>query len=155
NPVERNRALRRNEAGKVGGSAKGEPRHVGPVLARRDYGEAVDVSRNDMAAELIADLERPFEVDTPAHPPMPGRGHVQGLGGRVGGEECAVAVFSTRHGGQAHAVAGDRSPDVDTFGSVAAGDGKANEILPARLDRNHLANIGNDAGEHYFALNAA
>src|SRR6516225_323802 len=53
-----------------------------------------------------------------------------------------------RNHGQAHAAASDRGADVDGIRIIARGDLETDEALRARLDRNHLANVGHDAGKH-------
>src|SRR5215467_16134717 len=109
---------------------------------------------DDVPAELIADLERAFEIDARAPPPAANRGHPQRLGGGIDGKPGAVALLSARDHGQAHAAAGDRGADVDRLRIIATGDLETGEPLRARLDRNHLANVGHDAGEHLtFSLN--
>ena len=52
------------------------------VRSSRDdeLGDAVDMARDDMAAELVADLQRAFEIEPRALLPGAGRGHPQGLG---------------------------------------------------------------------------
>src|SRR5262245_6624007 len=103
---------------------------------------------DDMSAELVADPEGALEIDAyPASPPAD-RGHTQRLGGGIDGEPAAVAVASPPDHSQAHAAAGDGGADVDGIGIVAAGDPQAGESLGPRLDRNHLSDVGNDAGEH-------
>ena len=111
-------------------------------------GEAVGVTGDDVAAELVADLERALEVDPGAAPPAPDRGEPQRLGGGIDREPGAIAVLAARDHGEAHAAAGDRGADRDGVGIVAAGDPEPREPLRARLDRDHLADVGDDAGEH-------
>src|SRR5262249_14207754 len=103
---------------------------------------------DDVPAELIADLERAFEIDARAPLPAANRGHPQRLGGGIDGKPGAVALLSARDHGQAHAAAGDRGADVDRLRIIATGDLETGEPLRARLDRNHLANVGHDAGKH-------
>ena len=80
--------------------------------------------------------------------PVADRGDAQRLGGGIDREPGAVAVPAARDDGEAHPAAGDRGADGDGVGIVAAGDLEPREPLRARLDRNHLADVGDDAGEH-------
>ena len=65
--------LVRDETHQLARRAQREPRHVGQVLARDQLGDAVDVAGDDMAAELVADLQRAFEIEPacPASSPRP------------------------------------------------------------------------------------
>src|SRR5262249_61277327 len=64
------------------------------------------------------------------------------------GKKAGVPARAPRPGGEAAPAAGDRGADRDRVGIVAAGDLEAGEPLRPRLDRDHLADIGDDAGEH-------
>src|SRR5262245_2732326 len=103
---------------------------------------------DDVSTELIADLERAFEIDARAPLPTAHRGRPQRLGGGIDGEPGAVALLAARDHGQAHATAGDRGADADGLRIIATGDLETGEPLPPRLDRNPLADVGHDAGKH-------
>ena len=47
-----------------------EPRHVGQIVARDDGGDAVGMAGDDMAAEFVADFQRPFEIEPGADVPV-------------------------------------------------------------------------------------
>ena len=103
---------------------------------------------DDVPAEFIANLERAFQIDARAPPPVPYRGQAQCLGGGLDREPAAIALLAARDDGQAYAAAGNRRAGADAVRTIAAGDCKAREPLRPRFDRRHLANIGDDAGEH-------
>src|SRR5262249_21200286 len=63
-------------------------------------------------------------------------------------EPGAGALLARRAHGHGDAAAGDRGADGDRVRIIAAGDLETDEALRARLDRNHLANVGHDAGKH-------
>ena len=92
-------------------------------------GKAVGMAGDDVAAELVADLERALEIDARARSPAPTRGHAQRLGGGIDREPGAVAVPAARDHGEAHAAAGDRGADGDGVRIVAAGDLEPREPL--------------------------
>src|SRR4029453_19205834 len=103
---------------------------------------------DDMSAEFIANLERAFQVDARAPPPSPYRGQAQRLGGGFDREPAAIAFLAACDDGQTYAAAGNRRPDGDAVRIIAAGNCEAGEPLRPRFDRSHLADIGDDAGEH-------
>ena len=61
--VERDRALGGDETHQLSRRAQRQPRHVGQVFARDKLGDAVDVTGDDMPAELVAHLQRAFEIE--------------------------------------------------------------------------------------------
>ncbi len=63
NTVERDRALRRDEAGSAAGTRNDQPRHLGQVFAGDEFGNAVDMAADHMAAEFVAKAQRAFEVE--------------------------------------------------------------------------------------------
>ena len=129
--------------------AQVEPRHVGQIVTADDNGDAVDMAGNDMAAEFVADFQRPLEIEPGADTPMPCRGHAQGLGGGVDLEPGPAAGHAGSDHGEAHAVAGDRCAVDDAGAFVAAGDAQPVQLaLRGRRQRNNLANVGDNAGEH-------
>src|ERR1700730_12833615 len=96
---------------------------------------------DDVAAKLVADLERALEVGPGAALPSPDCGEAQRLGGGIDGKPGAVAILAARDRSEAHAAAGDRGADGDGVGIVAAGDLEPREHLGARLDPDHLADV--------------
>ena len=61
-----------------------------------DYaGDAVDVPRHDMPAQLVAGLERTLEVDALARPPVAQRGLAQRFVGDVDLEQAAAPRRAT------------------------------------------------------------
>ena len=101
-----------------------------------------------VAAEFVADFQRALEIDARAPPPAADRRQAQRLGGGVHRKPAEVALLAARDHGQADAAAGDRCADADAVRIIAAGDREARQPLRARFDRNHLADAGDDAGEH-------
>src|SRR5262249_10262242 len=110
--------------------------------------EAVGMAGDDVSAEFIAKLERALEIDARAFLPATDRGHPQRLGGGFDDEPGAGALLAMGDHSQAHAAAGNRDADVGGIRTIATGDLETVEPLRARLDRNHLANVGHDAGKH-------
>ena len=79
-------------------------------LAREDGGRAVDMAGHEMAAELISERERPFEIDAAPLPPEP-RVVRERFVGDIDGKARAFALcLGDIDDGEATAVAGDRSP---------------------------------------------
>src|SRR6185437_12944143 len=102
------------EAGELARGRELEPRHVGQIVTRDDAGNTVRVPRHDMAAQLVADLQRPLEIELRPDGPVPGRGHTQGLGSGIDVEPgllsgALAALDAGCHYRQADAVAGDGS----------------------------------------------
>ena len=85
------------------GARKREPRHVGQVLARDQLGDAVGMAGHDMAAKLVADLERAFEIEPRALPPAARRGHPQRLGRGIDRKPGAAALLAGLDHGEADA----------------------------------------------------
>ena len=113
-----------------------------------DIGEAVDMAGDQMAAKFVAQLERALEIDVRAVPPAADGGDAQRLGRGVDRKPGAAILLAGADHRHADAGAGDRGA-FDQFGArIAAGDGDAVQIVGARLDRPHLAHVGDDAGEH-------
>ena len=114
---------------------------------------------DNVAAELIADSERPLEIEPGADIPMPGRGHAKRLGGSIDVEPGLVdrgligrslAAFHTRTDhSQADAVTGDRGAIGNGCAIVAAGNAQAMQLpLRRRRQCNDLADIGDNSGKH-------
>jgi hypothetical protein len=117
----------------------------------RDHlGQPVDMARDDMAAELVADPERAFEIDPVPRLPGRGAGADVGLRDRLGRdvdlEPGAAGGGAAVGDGQADAVAGDRGAERDRLGRVAAGDARVQ--VAAILETLDPADVGDDAREH-------
>ena len=83
-----------------------------------------------------------------AVPPAADGGDAQRLGRGVDRKPGAAILFAGADHRHADAGTGDRGA-LDQFGArIAAEDGDAVQIVGARLDRPHLAHVGDDAGEH-------
>ena len=61
--VERDRAFFRDEARQLRRRLEDEARHVALIVALDDFRHAIDVSADQMSAELVAELQRPLEID--------------------------------------------------------------------------------------------
>ncbi len=78
------------------------------------------------------------------------RGHTQRLGGGIDIEPGLFALDAGGDDGEADAVAGDRSAVGDGRAVVAARDAQAVQLaLRRRRQGGYLADIGDDASEHY------
>src|SRR5204863_2987750 len=108
-----------------------------------DAAYAVHVTGHDMSAQLLAGLECALQVDAPTGLPRAQRRAAQRLVGDVDLEDAADGRGSNLGGREAGAVAGDRGPDREALGLVAAADREA--PFPARQE---LADIGDEASEH-------
>ena len=93
-------------------------------------------------------LERALEVEPGAVAPRPDGGDGERLGGGIGRKPGAAVLLAGADHREAHAVAGDRGAVGDAGAVIAAGDLQAPQIVGTRMDRDHLADIGDDAGEH-------
>ena len=90
NAVERDRALGRDEPGEVGRHPEAEAARVALPLDRDDLGQPVDVPRDDVPAQFVAEPERPLQVDARARPPGSQGGALERLGGGLDHEPpCA------------------------------------------------------------------
>src|SRR5262245_29654822 len=98
-----------------------------------------------MATQLIAELERQFEVEPAALPPVA----EVGLGQTLAGNFHREPVLALVDHGQATARAGNRRANGDRRHVVPGADNEAAvSRLAARSDGGDLADIGDDAGEH-------
>ena len=79
-----------------GRRAQREPRHVGQVLARENFGDAVDMAGDDMAAQLVAELEGAFEIDAGAVAPAADSGQPQRFGRGVDRKPGAAVLLAGR-----------------------------------------------------------
>ena len=103
------------------------------------------MARNDMTAQLIPHLQRPFKVQTLANLPIGQVGFRHGLGADFDVKPVARRSAQRDHG-QADAFAGDRSANVDAAGVISGADPGAQITLLLQLQ--YLAHIGDNAGEH-------
>ena len=89
-----------------------EARRLAEVVALHDRRDPVDMAAHHVSRQLVAELERPFEIDAPADVPLRGGGDVERLRRRVDLEHGLAALGAVaRHHGHADAVAGDRAAD--------------------------------------------
>ena len=107
-----------------------------------DLGDGIDMAGDDMAAELVAEPQRPFEVEARALCHMAG-----GVRAWVSAETSTAnqssPLSTTVRQTPEQAIEAPRS----TRGHViAAGDGQAQ--VAALLDAADGADVGDDAGEH-------
>ena len=145
--VERHRTLGGDEAREFARGSQLESRHVGQIIARDDGRDTVGMAGDDMAAELVADFQRPFEVEPGADMPVSCRCHGEGFGGGVDLEPGPAPGRAGANDGEAHAAAGDRSAVDDAGMLVAAGDAQPMQPpLRRRRQRRDLANVGDYAG---------
>ena len=109
------------------------------------FGDAVDMAGDDMAAELVADFIGPFEIDRIANFPVAQRRLRQGFA-RGRDREPAIlrrALVDHRHAG---ARAGDRGAHLDGRDIVM---GRDHDMRVAALfDVPDLADIGDNSREH-------
>ena len=61
-----------------------------------EFGEPVDMAADHMAAELVAEPQRAFEIELGAAPPVCGGGHAQRLGRGIDGEGGPVCRLRPR-----------------------------------------------------------
>ena len=109
--------------------AQHEARHVGHVLARDHAGDAVDMAGDQMAAELVAEFERPLEIDARAVAPAPDRGDAQRLRGGIDRKPGAAVLLAGADHRQADAGAGDRGALLQFGARIGAGDGQPMQIV--------------------------
>ena len=145
--VERDRSLLGDVFGEIGGRFEFETHHRIEGRARDDPRDAVDMAGDHMAAELVADLQRTFEIEAGAGPPAAGRRARQRLGADIDLEPCPVAVAADADSGEAWPRTGDRSAERDRIPRIGAGDPDAPQGA-ARLDRDDFPDIGDETGEH-------
>ena len=111
-----------NRASSVGASSRKRtlsPSGQSSAIRRK----AVDMARDQMAAELVAKRQGPLEIDARAVLPAPSVVRGQGLVGDVDLEHGAGAFAEPGHC-EAAAVAGDRGALDEAGGVVVAGDAK-------------------------------
>src|SRR5436305_1948075 len=115
-----------------------EMRHAIEGTPRDDRRHTVDMTRDDMAAELIADFERAFEIEPRAGSPLAGSRAHECLGGGIDLEGRAVARLPDRDRRETGPGTGDRRTDRNCVSGIIAGDADAPEIA-AIFRREHLA----------------
>src|SRR5580692_5605732 len=97
-------------------------RHTVEIAPRQDPGHSIDMAAHHMAAELIADLQRPLEVDMSPRPPLPERRDGKRLGAEVESERRTFTPRLDTNHGEARARIGDRSTQSNASGVVGAHD---------------------------------
>src|ERR1700722_1045715 len=97
-------------------------RHAVEIAPRQDLGDSIDMAADHMAAELVADLQRPLEVDAPPRPPLPERRDCKRLGAEVESERRTFTPRLDANNGEARARIGDRSAQGNGSGVVSARD---------------------------------
>ncbi len=113
-------------------------------IRSRDRGETVDMARDEMTAELVAERQGPLEIDAGAFLPAAERGAGGGLVGHIDLEDGAASAPSSRRShGEAAAVAGDGGAERQARGLVMARDAK-----PRAVARGKRAYVADNAGEH-------
>ncbi len=95
-----------------------------------------------MAAELIAHAQGPFQIDPGALAPAAERRPGQGFR-RYVNTEPAFALLDHR---EAHALAGNRSADIDGRSGIVRANDEMGIAPPFRLP--YGANVGHDTGKH-------
>src|SRR5271165_1557511 len=78
-PVERDRALDRDEFRQVLWCAKRKMRHAVEIAPGKNLRRSVDVAANHVTAKLVAHFQRTLEIDTAPCPPSPKRRDREGL----------------------------------------------------------------------------
>src|SRR5262249_62022276 len=73
----------------------------------------------------------------------------QGFGGSVYREPGAIALDAGSHDGETDTIAGDRGTVCDPDAVIATGYLQAPQVVGPGMDSNPLADIGDDAGEHF------
>ena len=124
-------------------------------LMLHDLGDAIDMARDQMAAQFVANLQRAFQIDALAGLPAARQGLRQRLRRRLDMEDAArlaIAARRERRDREAHARAGDRGADVDAGRVKRAGDRQPAQVfagLPGLCDH---ADGFDDACEHHAIL---
>src|SRR5690606_15794848 len=117
-----------------------------------DPADRIDVARDDVAAHLVAELERGLEIDAAAFAPHAPGGARDRLGRDIHSEPGALRAVlrlpkrAAIDHGQAYARAGDRSADGDCVRIEWAGDRHVQ--VAAWFDLADGADGGDDASEH-------
>ena len=128
--------------------AQAEADRLAFLLAGDDLGHAIDMARDDVAAQFVADLERPLEIEPCPLNPCVGRGQAErffpGLDLEPAGVRANVWQGDDR---QARAGTGDGGTDLDR-GRIVGGFDAEPLALRQRLDPGDPADIGDDPREH-------
>src|SRR5688572_28618882 len=140
--VERYRSLGRDKGCERGICRDGQAGRIALRGNRLDPADAVDVAGDDGAAQLVADPERPLEIEPALFGPHARSGTSPSLRGDVDGEPASALVDD----GQADARTGDRGAEVDPGHVIAAAD--PHPEVASRLDLLDHAEVGDDSGEH-------
>src|SRR3546814_13725437 len=106
---------------------------------------------DDMAAKLVADLQRAFEVEAAPRVPHPRRGARERFGARIDREPAARAVALRVHAlvddRETRARAGDRGADIDAAHVIGGADNEP--CVAAVLMGPDGADVGDEAGEDW------
>lgn len=113
---------------------------VGPD--RREFADAVDMAGDDVAAQLVADFQRPFQVDPRSGVPGAESRLRQGLA-RGLDHEPARPLLDHR---QADAAMGNGGADRNRLRIEGGLDGEAGVALP--FHGPHAPDVGDDSGKH-------
>ena len=148
--VDGDRALLDQVARLRGRNLEGEEFGVALGLDRHDPADTVDVARDQMAAEQLAQREASLQIDAAAGLQIAKRGASQGLGRDV--HRKAAGAFGNH--GQARAVDGDRIADID-FGHGQRGMDGNHRALTGRLEAFDSAEVFDDTGEHHLLPRSA
>src|ERR1700733_9244834 len=122
-------------------------RHTIEIAPRQDLGDPIDMAAHHMAAEFVADLQRPLEVDAPARPPSAKGRHRQRLGADVESERGTLPPRLDANQCEAWARIRDRGSQRNCSGVVGARDPEPAQLARCR-DINDLPNVADNPGEH-------
>ena len=142
NAVEGDRSLGRDETGERLGRAQGQTLGISLGVARLKLGDAIHMAEHHMAAELIAERQRPFEIDPDADPPGAQGGPGQGLGRDIEGQPIGI-LFDHR---QADPRTGHGGADGDARNRVSRGDHQA--LAAPAFDRPQFPPVADDSRKH-------
>src|SRR3546814_14329147 len=92
--IDGDRALGRDMRRERRGRRDGDGHAVADGFDRHDAPDVVDMAGDDMPAQLVADLQRAFEVQAAAGGPHPRRGARERFGARVDREPVTAGVGS-------------------------------------------------------------
>src|SRR5262249_49798534 len=123
-------------------------RHLGVILALDQRREPINVPGNDMSTKLVANLERPLEIDARAMAPATDRGDPQRFGRGIDRKPGVAILLADADHGHAHARAGNRGAFDNRGALVAAGNLQPMQTFTARAHGQDFPDVGHDAGEH-------
>ena len=143
--IDGDRSLARDVFGQVLRRADFEQTVVADGVEAQHFADAIDVARNQVAAETIGQAQGFLEID------RTGRVKADGARQRFRRNIDAEALRLTVNDGQADAVAGDRIADRDVVKVERSGvDGEANgrRAVVARRQFGNVSNCCDDSREH-------